>query len=181
MNQMPPRRRRALIVEDEILIALDLEDAMSDLGFEVCPLAASDRNARSLAMRDQPDIALVDVCLEGGREGIETARWLREVCGASVVFVTDCNDEPTVDRIHERVPGAPVLAKPVYRDELASAVASAGMLASLEDSAERAQSSLRVSRPLARARESNLQQTLLRTSNPTFLFAAGIARGEPST
>lgn len=35
MNQMPPRRRRALIVEDEILIALDLEDAMSDLGFEV--------------------------------------------------------------------------------------------------------------------------------------------------
>ena len=85
MGRIPPRRRRALIVEDEILIALDLEDAMSDLGFEVCPLASSDRNARSLAMRDQPDIVLVDVCLEGGREGIETARWLREVCGASVV------------------------------------------------------------------------------------------------
>ena len=32
MNRIPPRRRRALIVEDEILIALDLEDAMSDLG-----------------------------------------------------------------------------------------------------------------------------------------------------
>jgi DNA-binding response OmpR family regulator len=128
----PPRRRRALIVEDEILIALDLEDAMSDLGFEVCPLASSDRGARSLAMRDQPDIALVDVCLEGGREGIETARWLRDVCGASVVFVTACNDEPTIERIQERVPGAPVLAKPVYRNELASAVASAAMLASLE-------------------------------------------------
>jgi len=140
MNQMPPRRRRALIVEDEILIALDLEDAMSDLGFEVCPLASSDLNARSLAMRDQPDIAFVDVCLEGGREGIETARWLREVCGASVVFVTACNDEPTVDRIHECVPGAPVLAKPVYRDELASAVASAAMLASLESSGENARS-----------------------------------------
>src|SRR5215475_5744225 len=53
----PPRHRRALIVEDEILIALDLEDAMSDLGF-----ASSDRGARSLAMRNQPDIALVDVC-----------------------------------------------------------------------------------------------------------------------
>jgi DNA-binding response OmpR family regulator len=132
MGRIPPRRRRALIVEDEILIALDLEDAMSDLGFEVCPLASSDRNARSLAMRDQPDIVLVDVCLEGGREGIETARWLREVCGASVVFVTACNDEPTVERIRKRVPGAPVLAKPVYRNELASAVASAAMLASLE-------------------------------------------------
>ena len=54
MNQMPPRRRRALIVEDEILIALDLEDAMSDLGFEVCPLASSDRNARSLASVTSP-------------------------------------------------------------------------------------------------------------------------------
>jgi CheY-like chemotaxis protein len=78
-------------------------------------------------MRDQPDIVLVDVC-----RGIETARWSREECGASVVFVTACNDEPTVERIHERVPGAPVLAKPVYRDELASAVASAAMVASLE-------------------------------------------------
>jgi hypothetical protein len=48
----PPRRRRALIVEDEILIALDFEDAVSDLGFEVCPLASSDRGARLLAMRD---------------------------------------------------------------------------------------------------------------------------------
>jgi DNA-binding response OmpR family regulator len=75
---------------------------------------------------------LVDVCLEGGREGIETARWLRDVCGASVVFVTACNDEPTIERIRDRVPGAPVLAKPVYRDELASAVASAAMVASLE-------------------------------------------------
>ena len=82
----------------------------------------------------------MDVCLEGGREGIETARWLREVCGASVVFVTACNDERTVDRIHERVPGAPVLAKPVYSDELASAVASAAMLASLEASGESARS-----------------------------------------
>ena len=61
---------------------------------------------------EHTDIALVDVCLEGGREGIETARWLRDVCGASVVFVTACNDEPTIERIHDRVPGAPVLASP---------------------------------------------------------------------
>jgi len=111
-----PRRNGAAVhlsSKDEILIALDLEDAVSDLGFEVCPLASSDRGARLLAMRDQPDIALVDVCLEGGREGIETARWLRDVCGASVVFVTACNDEPTIERTHDRVPGAPVLAKPV--------------------------------------------------------------------
>ena len=120
-----PRRRRALIVEDEIIIALDLEDTMSTLGFDSCGLAPSDRKARSLAMSDQPDIALMDVCLEGGREGIETARWLREVCGASIVFVTANRDEGTLARIHERVPGAPVLSKPVYREQLAKAVSEA--------------------------------------------------------
>jgi CheY-like chemotaxis protein len=74
-----PTRRRALIVEDEILIAL---------GFE------------------QPGVVLMDVNLEGGREGIETARWLREVCETAVVFVTSYNDDATVERIHEQVPGA---------------------------------------------------------------------------
>jgi DNA-binding response OmpR family regulator len=122
MAQSSPPRRRALIVEDEFTIALDLEDAMSDLGFDVRGLAPSDRKARMLAMSEEPDIVLMDVCLDGGREGIETARWLREVCGASIVFVTACNDEDTVERIHERVPGAPILSKLSYRDRLAAAV-----------------------------------------------------------
>ena len=121
----PPRRPRALIVEDEIMIALDLEDTMLALGFDSCGLAPSERSARSLAMSDQPDVVLMDVCLEGGREGIETARWLREVCGASVIFVTAKADEGTLARIHDRVPGAPVLSKPVYRKHLAKAVSEA--------------------------------------------------------
>jgi len=118
-------RPRALIVEDEIVIALDLEIAMEDLGYEVCALAPSERSAPAVAMQEEPDLALVDICLDGGREGIETARWLREVCGVSIIFVTACNDEATVQRIRERVPGAPVLPKPVYRDRLADAVARA--------------------------------------------------------
>ncbi|HEX2448354.1 MAG TPA: response regulator [Methyloceanibacter sp.] len=118
-------RPRALIVEDEIVIALDLEDAVTNLGYEVCPLAPSERSARAIAMQEEPELALVDVCLAGGREGIEMARWLREVCGASIVFVTACDDEATLERIHERVPGAPVLAKPAYRERLADAVANA--------------------------------------------------------
>jgi DNA-binding response OmpR family regulator len=121
----PPRRPRALIVEDEIMIALDLEDTMLALGFDSCGLAPSERSARSLAMSGQPDVVLMDVCLDGGREGIETARWLREVCGASVIFVTAKADEGTLARIHERVPGAPVLSKPVYRKHLAKAVSEA--------------------------------------------------------
>jgi DNA-binding response OmpR family regulator len=124
MDQLSPipRRRRALIVEDEIMIALDLEATMSRLGFETCDLAASARRAQILAMSDPPDIVLMDVNLEGGREGIEAARWLREVCDIPVVFVTAYADESTVERIHEQVPGAPVLPKSEYPFCLADAV-----------------------------------------------------------
>jgi CheY-like chemotaxis protein len=69
-------------------------------------------------MSDQPDVVLMDVCLEGGREGIEVARWLREVSDVPIVFVTGYTDRDTIARIHEVVPGAPVLPKPVYRDRL---------------------------------------------------------------
>jgi len=113
MARSQPSRPTALIIEDEYLIALDLERAMADLGYEVC-LAASESKARSLAMQDHPDIVLMDVCL--GREGIETGRWLRAVCGTSVVFITSEVDANTVQRIREQVPGAPVVSKPLNRD-----------------------------------------------------------------
>jgi CheY-like chemotaxis protein len=66
----------------------------------------------------------MDVNLEGGREGIEAARWLREVCDIPIVFVTGNADPDTVERIHQQVPCAPVLPKLVYRDRLADAVAA---------------------------------------------------------
>jgi two-component system, response regulator PdtaR len=117
-----PHRPRALIVEDETLFAIGLEAEMRALGFDVCDLATNGQQAFLLAMSDQPDVVLMDVCLEGGREGIEVARRLREVCDADIVFVTGYTDGDTIERIHEVVPGAPVLSKPVYRDRLADAV-----------------------------------------------------------
>jgi two-component system cell cycle sensor histidine kinase/response regulator CckA len=116
---------RALIIEDEFLIALDRGATMFKLGYDVCALAPSASKARSLAMNDQLDVALVDVCLEGGREGIEIARWLKEVCEVPIIFVTAHSDADTVGSIHEQVPDAPVLAKPIFRHNLAGALTSA--------------------------------------------------------
>jgi DNA-binding response OmpR family regulator len=124
MDQLSSPHRRALIVEDETMIALGLEADMHALGFDICDLVADGQEAYLHAMSDQPDVVLMDVNLEGGREGIEAARWLREVCDVPIVFVTGCTDRDTVKRIHEQVPGAPVLPKPVWRDRLADAVAA---------------------------------------------------------
>ena len=78
MTQSSPRHRsRALIVEDEPLCALDLEAHMHELGFDSCHLVANGQEAFVQGMSNQPDIVLMDVNLEGSREGIEASRDMR--------------------------------------------------------------------------------------------------------
>ena len=120
----PPHRGRALIVEDEIYFAINLEADMHALGFDICDLAANGQQACRLAKTNQPDVVLMDINLEGGREGIETAQWLRSVCEAPILFITGHTDPDILDRIHQQVPGACVLSKNIYRDSLAAAVAA---------------------------------------------------------
>ena len=123
MTQSSPQHRsRALIVEDEPLCALDLEAHMHELGFDSCHLVANGQEAFVQAMSNQPDIVLMDVNLEGSREGIEVAKQLREKCDVPIVFVTAYTDRDTVERIHKVVPGAPLLPKPLWHDRLADAV-----------------------------------------------------------
>ena len=74
MTTPTPPPRRALIVEDEILFAISLEADMRALGFDTCDLAADGQQASRLAMCNQPDVVLMDINLEGGREGIEVAK-----------------------------------------------------------------------------------------------------------
>ena len=124
-NNSIPHRRRALIVDDEIWFAISLQADMRELGYDICDLAANGRQASMLAMSNQPDVVLMDINLEGGREGIELARWLRTVCDAPVVFITAYSDHDTVERIRQQVPDAPVLTKVGYHNRLADALAEA--------------------------------------------------------
>jgi phosphoribosyl 1,2-cyclic phosphodiesterase/DNA-binding response OmpR family regulator len=128
MTECSSRRLpRALIVEDEVLIALMLESDMKALGFAVCGLATNAGQAISLAINERPDIAIMDIYLNGARDGIETARRLRELCGVPVIFVTAySDDEGIMDRIQQQVPDAPVLAKPLHGHRLADAIAEVG-------------------------------------------------------
>jgi CheY-like chemotaxis protein len=73
-------------------------------------------------MNNPPNVVLMDVNLEGNREGIEVARRLREQCDIPIVFVTGCTDSETIELLRSEVPGAPVLPKPVWGDRLTDAV-----------------------------------------------------------
>ena len=78
--------RTALIVEDEIFVALDLERILLDAGYRVAGIAAD--QAAALAQAPGCDMAFVDVNLRDGPTGPAIARSLTQEFGMKVVFVT---------------------------------------------------------------------------------------------
>jgi DNA-binding NtrC family response regulator len=98
---------RVLIVEDDLIIALDLEDMVTGHGFEVAGLASSLEHALSLAPGS--DIAFVDVNLSDGASGPVIGRILAEDFGIAVVFMTG-NAEVVADGVRGTLG---VVSKPV--------------------------------------------------------------------
>lgn len=77
---------KVLIVEDEILVALNLKYMLNERGFDTIGIAADAPTARALSKGD-PDIALVDVNLRDGETGPGIGEALAD-CGTSVMFMT---------------------------------------------------------------------------------------------
>jgi two-component system, response regulator PdtaR len=99
---------RILVVEDEILIALELESLLQDVGHEVVGIAASSKDALALGKELSPDLAFVDIHLADGPTGIDVSRHFSDELGITVLFMT-----ANAKRIPEDFAGARgVIAKP---------------------------------------------------------------------
>jgi CheY-like chemotaxis protein len=81
-------RLKVLVVEDEPLLAMELEGHLRELGQEVIGLAEDAEQALALASGAGPELALVDLNLRDGLTGPQIARALMERYGTVVVFVT---------------------------------------------------------------------------------------------
>ncbi|MDO1560448.1 response regulator [Brevundimonas sp. 2R-24] len=79
---------RILIVEDEWVVAMELEMLLTDQGHSVVGIAADADAAREIALTNQLDLALVDIHLADGPTGMEVGRELANEHGATVVYVT---------------------------------------------------------------------------------------------
>ncbi len=85
---------RVLIVEDEPLIAMDLQDILEDAGHTVVGIAPATQQALELAAGAVPfDVAILDIDLAGSDDGIETAHKLRGEHGIDALFVSARRDE----------------------------------------------------------------------------------------
>jgi response regulator of citrate/malate metabolism len=115
---------RVLIVEDEVMLALELEAELQSMGITVCGMAPNIKDAVTLTIKEKPNLVMMDVHLDGPQDGVEIARWLSEMYGLPVIFLTAYADNRMLlERIHQLIPGAPVLSKPLDRSRLSEAIA----------------------------------------------------------
>lgn len=121
---------RVLILEDEKLVARDIQSTLAGAGYQTS-LASSGEEAIEIARRDQPDLALVDIRLAGTLDGIETARALRQELELPVVYLTAHSDEETLERAKSTEPFG-YLVKPFDETTLQTTLRMAVHKAGLE-------------------------------------------------
>lgn len=105
------RPARLLVVEDDFLVALDIEDRLTEAGFIVAGVARSAREAIEICSLERPEVAIMDIRILGPVDGVDTAVQLRTRFDIPSVFVTAHVDEATMQRA---IPARPLgwLAKP---------------------------------------------------------------------
>ncbi|MEJ5187910.1 MAG: EAL domain-containing protein [Breznakiellaceae bacterium] len=108
---------RVLIVEDEKIIALDLQRRLERFGYVVCDTAAEGEEALEKARLHRPDIILMDIMLSGAMDGIDTAKRIKEDLNIPVIFLTAYADEHTLERAKVAEPFGYIL-KPFKEREL---------------------------------------------------------------
>jgi PAS domain S-box-containing protein len=114
---MPARRARLLIVEDEAIVARDLQGRLKRLGYEVCAIVASGAGAIEAASQHRPDLVLMDIVLKGDMDGIEAAEVISRDYEIPAVFLTAYADQQTLQRAKLAVPLG-YIVKPFTEREL---------------------------------------------------------------
>ncbi len=115
------QERRVLIVEDEKIIALDLQRRLEKFGYRVVALCATAEEAVEAAIEYIPDIILMDIMLGGERDGVDAAVEIKSHKNIPIVFLTAYADDKTVERAKKAEPVGYVL-KPFKERELQTTI-----------------------------------------------------------
>ena len=112
---------KILIVEDELLIAESLAAKLENLGYEVVDTVVSGEAAIQAFREWEPDLALLDIDLEGPMDGIEVAEAIHQLRPVPFIYLSDLSDRVTTKRAKYTGPAA-YMVKPYNERELAVAI-----------------------------------------------------------
>lgn len=110
-----------LIVEDEVILALDICLQLENQGYTIIGTAITGRQALALQQQQQADIVICDINLRGDWTGIETARQLIAHKPVPIIYLSAMTDQATLEQAKETRPAA-YLIKPVTSENLRVAI-----------------------------------------------------------
>jgi PAS domain S-box-containing protein len=117
-------KAKVLIVEDDPMLALDLQHEVRGLGLDVVDLAESADEALISSEENRPDLILMDIHIEGVMDGIQAAHVLQTKYHVPVIFLTSACDEETMSRAAKVMPYG-YLVKPFKRNDLKASIYTA--------------------------------------------------------
>jgi DNA-binding LytR/AlgR family response regulator len=108
---------KILLVEDEGIIAADMENMLEKMGYEVLETAMDYEEAVERLEEETPDLILLDVNLGGKKDGIDLAEFINENYQIPFIFTTSYTDGPTIERA-KKVNPIGYLVKPFKQEQL---------------------------------------------------------------
>ena len=106
-----------LIVEDEFIVAYEIQQTLEERGFTVCGVVGSGEEAVAVAEHTRPDCVLMDVNIRGGLDGVAAARRIRKRYDIPVAFVSGFPSREVMAQARDIVPLA-CFTKPLDFNEI---------------------------------------------------------------
>jgi PAS domain S-box-containing protein len=123
-NSNPNETVKVLVVEDEYILAINLQESLQSLGYTVLDIADSAELAIEKATQLRPNLILMDIRLRGELDGIQAAEQIWLYLQIPVIYVTGHSDKSTVERATLTSPFGYIL-KPIKEKELYVAIQTA--------------------------------------------------------
>jgi DNA-binding LytR/AlgR family response regulator len=110
-----------LVVEDEIIVSKDIQNSLKRLGYSIVGSAASGEKAIEAALKEKPDLILMDIMLKGDMNGIEAAEKIKEKINIPIIFLTAYAEDATLSKAKMVEPYGYIL-KPFKEIDLKTAI-----------------------------------------------------------
>ncbi len=115
---------KILVIENERIAARDLSEILNELGHDVVGIAANFDDAVALAIEHKPELALIDIHIDGQRDGVALAGELREEHSMALAFISSHADHNTVTQASATRPNG-YLVKPFDKSSVDAQVSTA--------------------------------------------------------
>jgi two-component system, LytTR family, response regulator LytT len=106
---------KILIVEDELIVAEDIKNQLSKIGYDIAGIASSYSEAIKIIGNKMPDLVIIDIIIRGQKSGIDLGRYLRNETSIPFIYLSSHSDKNTLEQAKDTHPDA-YLLKP-YRVE----------------------------------------------------------------